>query len=333
MKTKILTILKNSEKHVSGQSLSNQLGVSRTAIWKVINQLKEEGYMIEAVPNKGYRIVAYPDIITAEEIKSILRTKEIGKEVLYYDMVDSTNTKAKQLAEQENTHGLLVIAEQQEMGKGRRGKKWNSQKGTGIWMSLIIKPKIKPVAASMLTLVAALAVTKAIRQMGEQEENRNNLEAKIKWPNDIVVNGKKVCGILTEMSSELDYINHVVIGIGINANIEKFPDEINHMATSLLLEGKKHIKRSQLVAFVLEAFEAYYIKFLKTENLETMITEYNQWLINYEEEVKIIEENVTYTGVAKGITPTGELIVILPDGTRKEVVSGEVSVRGLYGYV
>lgn len=333
MKTKILTILKNSEKHVSGQSLSNQLGVSRTAIWKVINQLKEEGYMIEAVPNKGYRIVAYPDIITAEEIKSILRTKEIGKEVLYYDMVDSTNTKAKQLAEQENTHGLLVIAEQQEMGKGRRGKKWNSQKGTGIWMSLIIKPKIKPVAASMLTLVAALAVTKAIRQMGEQEENRNNLEAKIKWPNDIVVNGKKVCGILTEMSSELDYINHVVIGIGINANIEKFPDEINHMATSLLLEGKKHIKRSQLVAFVLEAFEAYYIKFLKTENLETMITEYNQWLINYEEEVKIIEENVTYTGVAKGITATGELIVILPDGTRKEVVSGEVSVRGLYGYV
>lgn len=333
MKTKILTILKNSEKHVSGQNLSNQLGVSRTAIWKVINQLKEEGYMIEAVPNKGYRIVAYPDIITAEEIKSILRTKEIGKEVLYYDMVDSTNTKAKQLAEQENTHGLLVIAEQQEMGKGRRGKNWNSQKGTGIWMSLIIKPKIKPVSASMLTLVAALAVTKAIGQMGEQEENRNNLEAKIKWPNDIVVNGKKVCGILTEMSSELDYINHVVIGIGINANIEKFPDEINHMATSLLLEGKKHIKRSQLVAFVLEAFEAYYIKFLKTENLETMITEYNQWLINYEEEVKIIEENVTYTGVAKGITPTGELIVILPDGTRKEVVSGEVSVRGLYGYV
>lgn len=333
MKTKILTILKNSEKHVSGQSLSNQLGVSRTAIWKVINQLKEEGYMIEAVPNKGYRIVAYPDIITAEEIKSILRTKEIGKEVLYYDMVDSTNTKAKQLAEQENTHGLLVIAEQQEMGKGRRGKKWNSQKGTGIWMSLIIKPKIKPVAASMLTLVAALAVTKAIRQIGEQEENRNNLEAKIKWPNDIVVNGKKVCGILTEMSSELDYIHHVVIGIGINANIEKFPDEINHIATSLLLEGKKHIKRSQLVAFVLEAFEAYYIKFLKTENLETMITEYNQWLINYEEEVKIIEENVTYTGVAKGITSTGELIVILPDGTRKEVVSGEVSVRGLYGYV
>lgn len=333
MKTKILTILKNSEKHVSGQSLSNQLGVSRTAIWKVINQLKEEGYMIEAVPNKGYRIVAYPDIITAEEIKSILRTKEIGKEVLYYDMVDSTNTKAKQLAEQENTHGLLVIAEQQEMGKGRRGKNWNSQKGTGIWMSLIIKPKIKPVAASMLTLVAALAVTKAIRQIGEQEENRNNLEAKIKWPNDIVVNGKKVCGILTEMSSELDYIHHVVIGIGINANIEKFPDEINHIATSLLLEGKKHIKRSQLVAFVLEAFEAYYIKFLKTENLETMITEYNQWLINYEEEVKIIEENVTYTGVAKGITPTGELIVILPDGTRKEVVSGEVSVRGLYGYV
>lgn len=333
MKTKILTILKNSEKHVSGQNLSNQLGVSRTAIWKVINQLKEEGYMIEAVPNKGYRIVAYPDIITAEEIKSILRTKEIGKEVLYYDMVDSTNTKAKQLAEQENTHGLLVIAEQQEMGKGRRGKNWNSQKGTGIWMSLIIKPKIKPVSASMLTLVAALAVTKAIRQMGEQEENRNNLEAKIKWPNDIVVNGKKVCGILTEMSSELDYIHHVVIGIGINANIEKFPDEINHIATSLLLEGKKHIKRSQLVAFVLEAFEAYYIKFLKTENLETMITEYNQWLINYEEEVKIIEENVTYTGVAKGITPTGELIVILPDGTRKEVVSGEVSVRGLYGYV
>lgn len=333
MKTKILTILKNSETHISGQSLSNQLGVSRTAIWKVINQLKEEGYIIEAVPNKGYRIVAYPDIVTAEEIKSLLRTKEIGKEVRYYDIVDSTNTKAKQLAEQENTHGLLVIAEQQEMGKGRRGKTWSSQKGMGIWMSLIVKPKIKPVSASMLTLIAALAVTKAIRQIEGEKENKHFLDAKIKWPNDIVVNGKKVCGILTEMSSELDYINHIVIGIGINANIEKFPDKINNIATSLLLEGKKHIKRSQLVASVLEAFEEYYMEFLKTENLETMITDYNRWLINYEKEVKIIEENITYTGMAKGITPTGELIVILPDGTRKKVVSGEVSVRGLYGYV
>lgn len=326
MKTKILKLLKDSSGYVSGQDICNCLGVSRTAVWKVMNQLKEEGYEIEAVPNRGYRIISSPDIVTADEIKSLLNTRRIAGDIRYYEETSSTNTVAKQLAETSDADGLLVIAEQQTAGKGRRGKGWVSPKGSGIWMSLVLKPAINPISASMLTLVAALAAARAIRQT-------TGLESFIKWPNDLVLNGKKICGILTEMSSEPDYINHVVIGMGINANIESFPEEIQDTATSLYLESGQKVKRSQLTAAVMSCFEEYYERFLEQQSLEPFLNEYNQWLINCGREVRIIEAGCEYTGTAEGINKEGHLVILLSDGTKKEVISGEVSVRGLYGYV
>lgn len=324
MKAEILSILRQNNSFVSGQYLCDKLGVSRTAIWKAMNQLKEQGYDIESIPHIGYRFVSNPDIVTAVEIQSIMQTKVMGKKVLFFEELDSTNTKAKEVADQDDTHGTLIITEKQTFGKGRRGKSWSSSANEGIFMTLILKPKISPISASMLTLVMALAVAKAIQGMG--------IDAYIKWPNDIVIHGKKVCGILTEMSSELDYINHVVIGVGVNVKIKEFPQEIKETATSLCLESDTDRKRSQIIADILLFFEDYYQEFLQTETLETLQEGYSQLLINTNKKVKIFENGSEYVGVALGITNTGELIVELEDGTRKEVIAGEVSVRGIYGY-
>ena len=200
MKTEILTLLRETDGYVSGQELCEKFGVSRTAVWKAINQLKEAGYEIEAVQNKGYRLVSVPDILSESELQSVRKTRWIGEKIAFFDVVDSTNTRAKQLAEEGVPNGTYVIAERQDAGKGRRGRGFDSPAGQGIWMTLVLKPEIDPNHASMITLVTALAVSKAITDM-------TGRPAGIKWPNDIIMSGKKVCGILTEMSAQFDYVN------------------------------------------------------------------------------------------------------------------------------
>ena len=236
MKAKILAALREAEGYVSGQELCERFGVSRTAVWKAINQLKKDGYEIEAVQNRGYRIVGTPDILSENELSSIRKTDWIGKKIYYYDETDSTNVRASRLAE----HGTLVVADQQDAGKGRRGRGWSSLPGTGIFMTLILKPELNPSNASMLTLVTALATARALRRVV-------NVPALIKWPNDLVVNGKKICGMLTEMSAQFDYINNIVIGIGVNVHNESFPEEIAKTASSLLLECGHRFHRRTLL--------------------------------------------------------------------------------------
>lgn len=326
MKTKILTLLKESDNHLSGQEICKQFGVSRTAVWKAINQLKEEGYVIEAVPNKGYYLKESPDILSFSEIKSVLSTSWAGQELFYFEEIDSTNTKAKQLADKDAVQGTLVVANMQTGGKGRRGRTWESPANSGIFMSLVLKPNLNPIKASMLTLVMALAAVKACNEVTQSS-------CFIKWPNDIVLNGKKICGILTEMSAELDYINHIVIGIGINANIDSFPLELKEKATSIKWETGEKIKRAQLINQILLKFEEEYDIFMKSQNLELQTKEYNRLLINYNKEVVIIEPSKEYTGVALGINEKGELLVKKEDGQVCAVYAGEVSVRGVYGYV
>ena len=197
MKTELLAALRNSDGYVSGQELCETLGVSRTAVWKVMQKLKAEGYEIEAVSNKGYRLISSPDVLSAEELESIRKTSWAGQEIVYYDVTDSTNVQAKRIAEEGGMHGTLVVADRQESGKGRRGRGWDSPKNTGIFMTMLLRPTVKPDEASMLTLVAAMAVAKGIRLY-------TGLPAGVKWPNDIVINGKKVCGILTEMNTEIE---------------------------------------------------------------------------------------------------------------------------------
>ena len=326
MKEEILRLLRSADGYISGQELCNRFGVSRTAVWKAINQLKEAGYEIEAQQNKGYRLMAAPDLMTEAEIKSLMHTEWVAKEVLYFDTIDSTNTTAQELAEKGYPSGTLVVADKQESGKGRRGRSWVSPSGTGIFMTLMIKPDINPNNASMLTLVAALAVAKAITSVTGEE-------ALIKWPNDIVVNGKKVCGILTEMNAQFDYINHIVVGIGINVHNESFPEEISQMASSLMIEaGGKRFHRAQIIAETMSYFEQYYDTFLKTQDLSALVREYDELLVNRNKSVRVLDPKEPFDGKAMGITPKGELIVETWE-SRKLVSSGEVSVRGIYGYV
>lgn len=326
MKEEILRLLRSADGYISGQELCNRFGVSRTAVWKAINQLKEAGYEIEAQQNKGYRLMAAPDLMTEAEIKSLMHTDWVAKEVLYFDTIDSTNIKAQELAENGYPSGTLVVADKQESGKGRRGRSWVSPSGTGIFMTLMIKPDINPNNASMLTLVAALAVAKAITSVTGEE-------ALIKWPNDIVINGKKVCGILTEMNAQFDYINHIVVGIGINVHNESFPEEISQMASSLMIEaGGKRFHRAQIIAETMSYFEQYYDTFLKTQDLSALVREYDELLVNRNKSVRVLDPKEPFDGKAMGITPKGELIVDTWE-SRKLVSSGEVSVRGIYGYV
>ena len=320
MKEEILRLLRSADGYISGQELCNRFGVSRTAVWKAINQLKEAGYEIEAQQNKGYRLMAAPDLMTEAEIKSLMHTEWVAKEVLYFDTIDSTNTKAQELAEKGYPSGTLVVADKQESGKGRRGRSWVSPSGTGIFMTLMIKPDINPNNASMLTLVAALAVAKAITSVTGEE-------AMIKWPNDIVINGKKVCGILTEMNAQFDYINHIVVGIGINVHNESFPEEISQMASSLMIEaGGKRFHRAQIIAETMSYFEQYYDTFLKTQDLSALVREYDELLVNRNKSVRVLDPKEPFDGKAMGITPKGELIVDTWE-SRKLVSSGEVSVR------
>ena len=326
MKEEILRLLRSADGYISGQELCNRFGVSRTAVWKAINQLKEAGYEIEAQQNKGYKLMAAPDLMTEAEIKSLMHTEWVAKEVLYFDTIDSTTIKAQELAEKGYPSGTLVVADKQESGKGRRGRSWVSPSGTGIFMTLMIKPDINPNNASMLTLVAALAVAKAITSVTGEE-------ALIKWPNDIVVNGKKVCGILTEMNAQFDYINHIVVGIGINVHNESFPEEISQMASSLMIEaGGKRFHRAQIIAETMSYFEQYYDTFLKTQDLSALVREYDELLVNRNKSVRVLDPKEPFDGKAMGITPKGELIVDTWE-SRKLVSSGEVSVRGIYGYV
>lgn len=325
MRTELLTALKEADDYISGQELCERFGVSRTAIWKAVNQLKEAGYEIEAIQNKGYKIISVPDRLSESELQSIRKTNWAGREIFYYDVIDSTNIKAKQLAEEGHPAGTLVVAEKQETGRGRRGRSWDAPAGSGIYMTLVLKPEINPNNASMLTLVAALAVAGGITKC-------TGTQAGIKWPNDIVMEGKKVCGILTEMSAQFDYVNHIVVGIGINVHNEHFPKEIEEMATSIYLQTGEHINRATLIEEILEQFEHYYAIYLKTEDLSGLVKEYNAGLVNMNKNVRVLDPKEPFEGKAMGINERGELIVDTWE-SRKLVSSGEVSVRGIYGYV
>ena len=324
-KTEILTLLRESGGYLSGQELCGRLGVSRTAVWKIINQLKEEGYEIEAVPNRGYRLTASPDLLGESEIRSRLRTRWAGKNLIFRQTTGSTNADAKAEAEKGAPEGTLVVAERQEAGRGRRGRQWYSPEGSNLYFTLLMRPSCEPDQACMLTLVMALAVAEAVKEQG--------LEAGIKWPNDIVVSGKKVCGILTEMSAEPDFIHYVVIGTGINVNQEAFPEEIAATATSLCREKGSRVSRAGLLAAVMGRFESAYARFLENRDLSGIRKDYEGLLLNKDKPVRVLDPKGEYEGIAEGINERGELLVRRRDGRTECVYAGEVSIRGIYGYV
>lgn len=325
MKEKILRELKAGESYISGQELCQKFGVSRTAVWKHIKALKEEGYVIDSVSNKGYKLVRCPDVLTAEDIRSSLSTSWLGRTVKVMKTVDSTNLEAKRLAEAGASHGTLVTAEEQTSGKGRRGRSWISVPGQGVWMSFVLRPDIELENSSMLTLVAALAVEKGIKDAA-------GIDGRIKWPNDVLVNGKKVCGILTELSAQMDELNYIVVGIGINANIGQFPEEVRDKATSLLAETGETVDRTRLLCQVLKHFEHEYEQFKKTEDFSELMEEYNGFLAHFGQEIKVVRGKDEYICRSGGINRRGELRVEDSLGRTQEIFSGEVSIRGIHGY-
>lgn len=328
-KEEILKRLRDAEDYVSGQELCEYYGVSRTAVWKAIKQLEKDGYVIEAQNNRGYRLMKNDTnvIFSKAAIESCMDTKRMGRRLVFYKETGSTNLDAKTLAEKGEESGALVVADMQTAGRGRRGRGWVAPAGKNIYMTLMLKPDCMPDKASALTLIMALAVVEAVREIIPAGN------CGIKWPNDIVVNNKKVCGILTEMSAELECIHYVVTGVGINVNQTEFPEEIRETATSLYIESGKETDRSRLVARVMHYFEHYYELFEKSWDLALLLERYNSMLINRDRQVRVLDPKGEYEGIARGINEKGELVVERSDsGETVLVYAGEVSVRGVYGY-
>ena len=325
MKTELLRSLKSADGFVSGQELCRGLHVSRTAVWKGMEALKAAGYEIEAVPRKGYRLMSCPDEITREALLSEKTSKWILNDAICFEETDSTNEQAKHYAEKGAEEGTLFCADKQTGGKGRKGRGFISPPGVGIFMSLLLRPKVRIADASRITLVAALAVQEGIFL-------ETGISCRIKWPNDIVHEGKKLTGILTEMSLEEDRISYIVTGIGINVNNDTFSPEIRDIATSLLLETGKKTFRPRLIAKIMDRFENNYEVYLKTGDLSELKDHYNELLVNRDRQVRVLDETVPYDGTAVGINEKGELLVRTGKEVRR-VSFGEVSVRGVYGYV
>lgn len=260
-----------------------------------------------------------------ETILKEIRTKWAGKTVHFAKETDSTNEWVKRLSREGAPHGTLAVAEFQSAGKGRLGRRWQAPEGSSVMMSLLLKPEFEPQYASMLTVVMGLSVAQAVQMLGAQ--------VSIKWPNDVVMSRRKICGILTEMGLNGNNIREVVIGVGINVNLKEIPQELQDKATSLYLETGKTYDRVQVLAEILESFEQNYETFIRTCDLSGMIEEYNKLLANRNQPVRILDRNLPWEGTALGINEQGELLVKDEQGEIQVVRAGEVSVRGLYSYV
>lgn len=329
IKWQVLNELKqNSQSYLSGEKISQKLSVSRMAVNKAIKSLREEGYKIAAFTNKGYKLLDTPDILSEYEIKSRLKTEIIGQKIKVFESLPSTNNTAKQMAEEGEREGTVVFAREQAGGKGRLARSFYSPKDLGVWMTVILRPKIKPRQATVFTIMAAVAVNNAIEKLC-------GIRPKIKWTNDILLNNKKVCGILTEMSieAETQSVQHIVIGIGINVNNQSFPPEIAKTAVSLLMHTKKPQNKAQIAAGVLNELDRLYTEGYHDKKKPELIFLYRSDLSMLGKEIKLIRGNQESIVTALDIDENGCLIVQLGDKSKATVNSGEVSIRVPGGYI
>lgn len=322
MQNQVLSLLKQAGGYLSGEEISRQLGVSRAAVWKAVKALREKGYVIDSVTNRGYRLSSQPDLLDAATIQADLSTRFLGRNIVALEETDSTNEEAKRQGAAGAPDGTLCVAERQTGGKGRLGRAWSSPAGSGVWMSLLLRPSVAPQEATQLTLIVGLSVCQAIRRL-------TGCPAMIKWPNDIVIGRKKVCGILTELTADMEQIHYVVVGIGINANIPQFQGELQQKATSLLLETGQKTDRAALVRAVLEELEKNYGRFL-TDFTADFITPYEALCVSLNRQVTVVRGGRELTGQSIGLTKEGELRVRMENGDILEIGSGEVTVQGIY---
>lgn len=314
MNEKILALLRQRTTYVSGEEISKHLGISRSAIWKHVQELRQQGYEIIAVPHLGYELVSIPDRLLPEEITFGLNTKIIGRQIYHYDMVASTMDVAMDLGMKASPEGVIVCAEGQHKGRGRLGRFWTSVKHKGIYLSLILKPQISPIESPGLTLLSAVAVCQAIRKT-------TRLDCLIKWPNDLIIDNKKVGGILTEMNAEMDRIKFVVIGIGINVNTPQ--SLLPAKATSLKEELGERISRIELTKQLLRDIEDEYILFQKN-GFKTVIEKWKRLSTTLGHRVKIISDKNLIEGEALDIDSDGGLLVREDSGFVEKVMVGDV---------
>ena len=305
--------------YLSGQQIADQLGCSRTAVWKHIESLREDGYEIEAIRNKGYRIINRPNSVKEYDIATGLDTSKIGQNCFYFETVASTQKIAHELAQKGEPDGTLVLADQQQSGRGRMDRSWFSPKGTGIWMSLILRPKLLPSQTPQLTLLTAVAVAQAIEEV-------TGLTPSIKWPNDVLINGKKCTGILTELQAESDQVRYLIIGVGINVNQvkEDFPEELRHLATSLKMISEQEFSRSRLVQEILKRFERLYDLYLN-QGFKPIKLLWESYSNTLGATINAKTMHGTIQGKAMGLTDEGVLILEDFNGNQHKIYSADIS--------
>ncbi len=329
MRDKILKVLvDNRDEFLSGEAISSYLGITRSAVWKHIKSLQQDGFEIESRPGLGYRLLALPEELDLISLNEIMKTQIMGKSIELHQVIDSTNNRARELALEGADEGTLIIAETQLEGRGRLSRSWISPRGKGIWMSLILKPDLSPDQAPHITAIAAVAIRKALNRA-------TGLDIGIKWPNDIIIDGKKVCGILTEMHADIDRIYYVVVGIGINVNMtqEDLPVELSSTATSLRIALGRNLDRRQLIALIMEEIEEIYYTYLENRDFKQILDLCRQYSVTLNRPVKVIGRDTSFEGFAVDFDEDGSLLVKKDDGNIIKVMSGDVSVRGEGGYV
>lgn len=321
MKEKILDLLlKNRFRFLSGEEISKVLGVTRTAIWKQINGLREDGYKIESVKRQGYRLTELPDNLCAEEIRLRLQSDFI-RDIYVLAETASTNEVAKKKAIAGAPQGTIVLAEKQLAGKGRMGRTWVSPAGSGIWLSIILRPPIRPAQAAQLTFVNAVGACTALRE-------QINLPVTIKWPNDLMLNERKICGILTELSAEIDRVNYVIVGLGLNVNQRRqdFPADIQDKATSLASESGNSFRRVDLLLAVLNSIEKSYKEYCH-EGFRPILGKWRELNSTLGREVHVVTQDESYYGIAEEVDEEGKLLVRKANGRLESVLAGDVSIR------
>ncbi|MDD2236659.1 MAG: biotin--[acetyl-CoA-carboxylase] ligase [Kiritimatiellae bacterium] len=315
----ILTALRLATDWLTGERLAEQLGISRMAVSKQVATLNGMGYRIESAHRKGYRFHSAPDLLLPEEIRFQLQTERFGQEEIhYFGELPSTNTAAKEAALSGCPEGTLFIAEHQTNGRGRRGRTWLAEASHGLCFSLLLRPVFSPRQLTLLPLLAAVAVSEAI-------ENVSGIRAEVKWPNDLIIGGKKICGILTEAGFDLESIDYVVLGIGLNINTpaQAFPLELREIATSLAMETGAPLDRRVLARAILDCFERRYTQAC-AEGFDAVLDAWCERSCTLGRTVTIRQETGTLQGRAEAITPEGALVLRLPNGSSQAVVSGDL---------
>lgn len=310
---------KTPDGFVSGESISDELGVSRTAVWKHIRNLRNAGYQIEAVPSRGYQLLQSPDVLMPEAIQSGLECQVVGSQLRCFDETDSTNLQACRLGDEGAADGLVVIADRQSAGKGRMGRQWESPEGVNLYASILLRPAILPFEAPKLTFLSAVAVCRAIQKS-------TGLQPTVKWPNDVLLNGAKVAGLLNEMSSETDRVNYVVLGIGVNLNMrrEQFPDDLRYPATSLALELGEPVSRLDFTRVLLQEIDALYRLCLE-QGSEPIMAAWTKLCDMMGQAVRVDCNDVQIQGTMVGLGDDGALLVRTGVGHVESVYAGDVS--------